>query len=114
MSFSNNHVKAFQEGQEQRTEDITFTADSLQSITMQLPKGVVFHNLTTGKNSAAGILCAGGKEGQELFPCAAAGDVGNLSSKRQIPSGEYLQQTAGEEGKKGILLPCGRQYPVQG
>ena len=54
MSFSNNHVKAFQEGQEQRTEDITFTADSLQSITMQLPKGVVFHNLTTGKNSAAG------------------------------------------------------------
>ena len=35
-----------------------------------------------GKNSAAGILCAGGKEGQELFPYAAAGDVGNLSSKR--------------------------------
>lgn len=51
MSFSNNHVKAFQEGQEQRTEDITFTADSLQSITMQLPKGVVFHNLTTGKKA---------------------------------------------------------------
>ena len=66
-----------------------------------------------GKNSAAGILCAGGKEGQELFPCAAAGDVGNLSRQCQIPSGEDLQQTAGEEGKKGIGLPCGRQYPVQ-
>lgn len=67
-----------------------------------------------GKNSAAGILCAGGQEGQEFFPCAAAGDVSNLSGQCQIPSGEDLQQTAGEEGKKGIGLPCGRQYPVQG
>ena len=67
-----------------------------------------------GKNSAAGILSAGGKEGQELFPCAAAGDVGNLPCQCQIPSGEDLQQTAGEEGKKGILLPGGCQYPVQG
>ena len=67
-----------------------------------------------GKNSTAGILCAGGQEGQEFFPCAAAGDVSDLSGQCQIPSGEDLQQTAGEEGKKGILLPCGCQYPVQG
>lgn len=60
-----------------------------------------------GKNSAAGLLSAGGKEGQEFFPCAAAGDVGDLSGQCQIPSGEYLQQTAGEEGKMGILLSCG-------
>lgn len=67
-----------------------------------------------GKNSAAGILCAGGQKGQEFFPCAAAGDVSNLPRQCQIPSGEDLQQTAGEEGKKGIGLPCGCQYPVQG
>ena len=66
-----------------------------------------------GKNSAAGILCAGGQEGQEFFPCAAAGNVSNFPCQCQIPSGEDLQQTAGEEGKKGIGLPGGCQYPVQ-
>lgn len=77
MSFSNNHVKAFQEGQEQRTEDITFTADSLQSITMQLPKGVVFHNLTTGKNSAAGakVTLLGGTKFYLSAPLTQTEDV---------------------------------------
>ena len=77
MSFSNNHVKAFQEGQEQRTEDITFTADSLQSITMQLPKGVVFHNLTTGKNSAAGakVTLSGGTKFYLSAPLTQTEDV---------------------------------------
>lgn len=77
MSFSNNHVKAFQEGQEQRTEDITFTADSLQSITMQLSKGVVFHNLTTGKNSAAGakVTLSGGTKFYLSAPLTQTEDV---------------------------------------
>lgn len=77
MSFSNDHVKAFQEGQEQRTEDITFTADSLQSITMQLPKGVVFHNLTTGKNSAAGakVTLSGGTKFYLSAPLTQTEDV---------------------------------------
>lgn len=77
MSFSNNHVKAFQKGQEQRTEDITFTADSLQSITMQLPKGVVFHNLTTGKNSAAGakVTLSGGTKFYLSAPLTQTEDV---------------------------------------
>lgn len=77
MSFSNNHVKAFQKGQEQRTEDITFTADSLQSITMQLPKGVVFHNLTTGKNSAAGakVTLSGGMKFYLSAPLTQTEDV---------------------------------------
>lgn len=77
MSFSNNHVKAFQEGQEQRTKDITFTADSLQSITMQLPKGVVFHNLTTGKNSAAGakVTLSGGTKFYLSAPLTQTEDV---------------------------------------
>lgn len=77
MSFSKNHVKAYQEGQEQRTEDITFTADSLQSITMQLPKGVVFHNLTTGKNSAAGakVTLSGGTKFYLSAPLTQTEDV---------------------------------------
>ena len=77
MSFSNNHVKAYQEGQEQRTEDITFMADSLQSITMQLPKGVVFHNLTTGKNSAAGarVTLSGGTKFYLSAPLTQTEDV---------------------------------------
>ena len=86
MSFSKNHVKAYQEGQEQRTEDITFTADSLQSITMQLPKGVVFHNLTTGKNSAAGarVTLSGGTKFYLSAPLTQTEDVeGSWSATMQ-------------------------------
>ena len=86
MSFSKNHVKAYQEGQEQRTEDITFTADSLQSITMQLPKGVVFHNLTTGKKSAAGarVTLSGGTKFYLSAPLTQTEDVeGSWSATMQ-------------------------------
>ena len=86
MSFSKNHVKAYQEGQEQRTEDITFTADSLQSIIMQLPKGVVFHNLTTGKNSAAGarVTLLGGTKFYLSAPLTQTEDVeGSWSATMQ-------------------------------
>ena len=94
MSFSNNHVKAFQEGQEQRTEDITFTADSLQSITMQLPKGVVFHNLTTGKNSTAGakVTLSGGTK--FYLECAAYTDRG---------CGRFLDSNHAGKYYKGLL-----------
>ena len=37
------------EGNEQRIEVITFQADTLQTITMKLPAGEKFHNVTTGK-----------------------------------------------------------------
>lgn len=86
MSFSKNHVKAYQEGQEQRTEDITFTADSLQSIIMQLPKGVVFHNLTTGKNSATGarVTLSGGTKFYLSAPLTQTEDVeGSWSATMQ-------------------------------
>ena len=42
------------DGNEQRTEEVTFNADTLQTITMNLPDGVKFHNVTTGKTSKAG------------------------------------------------------------
>ena len=54
MSFSDANVKAYVEGSSQRTKDITFKADALQTITMKLPAGVKLHNLSTGKTSKAG------------------------------------------------------------
>ena len=55
MEFSNDNVTAYIDGNEQRTEEIKFKADSLQNITMKLPAGVVFHNVDTGEASAAGV-----------------------------------------------------------
>lgn len=64
MSFSKDNVKAYVDGNSQRTEEITFKADVLQTITMKLPDGVKLHNVTTGKTSAAGAdveICGGTK-----------------------------------------------------
>ena len=64
MSFSDANVKAYVDGNSQRTKDITFNADVLQTITMKLPAGVKFHNLTTGTTSKAGAsveVCGGTK-----------------------------------------------------
>ena len=54
MSFSDADVTAYVDGNSQRTKEITFKADELQSITMKLPSGVKLHNVTTGKTSRAG------------------------------------------------------------
>ena len=64
MSFSDGDVTAYVDGECQRTKEITFKADELQTITMKLPDGVKFHNVTTGKTSAAGVsveVCGGTK-----------------------------------------------------
>ena len=64
MSFSDANVKAYVDGNSQRTKNITFNADALQTITMKLPAGVQLHNLTTGKTSKAGEsveICGGTK-----------------------------------------------------
>ena len=55
MSFSDADVKAYVDGNSQRTKDITFKADKLQTITMKLPSGVKLHNLSTGTTSKAGV-----------------------------------------------------------
>ena len=54
MSFSDADVTAYVDGNSQRTKEIIFKADELQSITMKLPSGVKLHNVTTGKTSKAG------------------------------------------------------------
>lgn len=64
MSFSNADVTAYISGNSQRTEEITFKASELQTITMKLPSGVKLHNVTTGKTSSAGAsveICGGTK-----------------------------------------------------
>ena len=64
MSFSDADVKAYVDGNSQRTKDITFKADKLQTITMKLPSGVKLHNLSTGTTSKAGAsveICGGTK-----------------------------------------------------
>ena len=43
MSFSDADVTAYVDGSSQRTKEITFKADELQSITMKLPSGVKLH-----------------------------------------------------------------------
>lgn len=64
MSFSKDSVTAYIDGKNQRTEEVTFKADELQTITFNLPSGVKLHNTTTGKTSAAGAsveICGGTK-----------------------------------------------------
>ncbi|MFR8222724.1 MAG: hypothetical protein ACLU9T_17775 [Blautia faecis] len=53
MEFSNDNVTAYIDGNEQRTEEIKFKADSLQNITMKLPSGVVFHNAGYRRSASA-------------------------------------------------------------
>lgn len=77
MSFSNANVKAYIDGNSQRTEEITFKADELQTITMKLPSGVKFHNVSTGKTSAAGasVEVSGGTKFYLSAPLTQAEDV---------------------------------------
>lgn len=77
MSFSNAKVKAYIDGNSQRTEEITFKADVLQTITMKLPSGVKFHNVSTGKTSAAGasVEVSGGTKFYLSAPLTQAEDV---------------------------------------
>lgn len=77
MSFSNGNVTAYVEGNGQRTEEITFRADVQQTITMKLPKGVKFHNVTTGKTSNAGaeVVVSGGTRFYLSAPLTQTADV---------------------------------------
>ena len=48
MEFSEDSVTAYVEGGEQRTKEIIFKADVLQTITFKLPTGVKLHNVRLG------------------------------------------------------------------
>ena len=77
MSFSNGNATAYVDGNGQRTEEITFRADAQQTITMKLPKGVKFHNVTTGKTSSAGaeVVVSGGTRFYLSAPLTQTADV---------------------------------------
>ena len=77
MSFSNANVKAYIDGNGQRTPEVTFNADKLQTITFKLPSGVKLHNVTTGKTSAAGasVEIGGGTKFYLSAPLTQAEDV---------------------------------------
>lgn len=77
MSFSESNVKAYVEGNSQRTKTITFQADQLQTITFNLPQGVKLVNVSTGKTSAAGasVEISGGTQFYLAAPLTQAEDV---------------------------------------
>jgi len=77
MSFSESNVKAYVEGNSQRTKTITFQADQLQTITFKLPQGVKLVNVSTGKTSAAGasVEISGGTQFYLTAPLTQAEDV---------------------------------------
>jgi LPXTG-motif cell wall-anchored protein len=77
MSFSNASVSAYIDGNSQRTEEVTFKADTLQTITFNLPDGVKLHNTTTGKTSAAGasVEISGGTKFYLSAPLTQSVDV---------------------------------------
>lgn len=78
MSFSNHSVSAYKDGDIQRTENVTFYAESSQSIVMNLPDGVVFHNVTTGatSNPGASVTVVGGTTFYLSAPLSQTGDSG--------------------------------------
>ena len=77
MSFSDANVTAYVDGNSQRTKEIIFKADELQSITMKLPSGVKLHNVTTGKTSKAGeaVEISGGTKFYLSAPLTQVSDV---------------------------------------
>ena len=78
MSFSDTSVKAYRDGSEQRTKNITFSADSRQRITINLPSGVRLHNVSTGSVSEAGasVQISGGTKFYFSAPMTQARDTG--------------------------------------
>lgn len=76
MSFSNPSVKAYKDGDSQRTENVSFYADSSQSIVMDLPENVVFHNVNTGEASdpGANVTLYGGTTFYLSAPLSLTGD----------------------------------------
>lgn len=70
-------MTAYVDGNSQRTKEIIFKADELQSITMKLPSGVKLHNVTTGKTSKAGeaVEISGGTKFYLSAPLTQVQDV---------------------------------------
>lgn len=80
MSFSNANVKAYVEGNTQRTKEITFHAVGQQSVTISLPSGVRFHNVSTGSTSTPGakVTVKGGTKFYLSAPLTQAEDTAEV------------------------------------
>ena len=115
MSFSEDKVTAYVDGSVQRTKEITFKADELQTITFKLPAGVKLHNVTTGKTSAAGaqVEIGGGTKFYFSAPLTQAKDTGlTWSSKMQgSVTKDYSAYmiTGGDEDEQNLGLVFGEE-----
>ena len=80
MSFSDANVKAYVEGNTQRTKEITFHATGQQSVTISLPSGVRFHNVSTGSTSTPGakVTVKGGTKFYLSAPLTQAEDTAEV------------------------------------
>ena len=78
---------AYVDGNSQRTKEIIFKADELQSITMKLPSGVKLHNVTTGKTSKAGEAISEG-DGKYVIDADACLDCGTCEG--ECPTGAIV------------------------
>lgn len=80
MSFSDANVKAYVEGNVQRTKEITFHAAGQQSVTISLPSGVRLHNVSTGSTSAPGakVTIQGGTKFYLSAPLTQAEDTAEV------------------------------------
>ena len=80
MSFSDANVKAYVEGNTQRTKEITFHAVGQQSVTISLPSGVRFHNVSTGSTSTPGakVTIQGGTKFYLSAPLTQAEDTAEV------------------------------------
>ena len=80
MSFSDANVKAYVEGNTQRTKEIAFHAAGQQSVTISLPSGVRFHNVSTGSTSTPGakVTVKGGTKFYLSAPLTQAEDTAEV------------------------------------
>lgn len=80
MSFSDGNVKAYVEGNVQRTKEIIFHAAGQQSVTISLPSGVRFHNVSTGSTSTPGakVTIQGGTKFYLSAPLTQAEDTAEV------------------------------------
>lgn len=80
MAFSEANVKAYVEGNTQRTKEITFHAAGQQSVTISLPSGVRLHNVSTGSTSTPGakVTIQGGTKFYLSAPLTQAEDTAEV------------------------------------
>ena len=112
MSFSDANVTAYVDGSSQRTKEITFKADELQSITMKLSSGVKLHNVTTGKTSKAGesVVISGGTKFYLSAPLTQVSDVAgswSVTMKGSITKDYSAYKISTGSGSQDLALVFG-------